>query len=189
MPFRCDRAACLLFAVTAAAALSGCAGYQIGNASLYRGDVRTVCVPMFESDSFRRNLGERLTEAVVKRIEEVTPYKVVGSDVADSILGGRIVDGRIGGGRIVSDTKHVLAENRDGEPRHLETGLAVQVSWTDRRGNLLGPSGNAPLLPILLTVDQSTSFVPEAGQSFETARQLAIERLARQIVAQMEMPW
>ena len=50
--------------------LGGCAGYQIGNQSLYPQEIRTVYVPMFQSISFRRNLGERLTEAVVKEIEK-----------------------------------------------------------------------------------------------------------------------
>ena len=41
-------------------------------------DVSTVYVPMIESGSYRRDLGERLTEAVAKQIELKTPYKVVG---------------------------------------------------------------------------------------------------------------
>ena len=44
--------------------LAGCAGYQVGTDSLYAPDVATVYVPMIESDSYRRDLGERLTEAV-----------------------------------------------------------------------------------------------------------------------------
>jgi hypothetical protein len=44
----------------------GCAPYRMGVQSLYSCNIRTVYVPMFESDSFRRNLGERLTEAVQK---------------------------------------------------------------------------------------------------------------------------
>ena len=78
----------------------GCAGYQLGNRSLYRPDIRTVHVPMVQSDSYRRYLGERLTEAVVKEIELQTPYKVVDSDSADSVLSVRLV----------SDSKRVLAE-------------------------------------------------------------------------------
>ena len=59
--------------------LPGCAGYQIGNRSLYRPDIRTVHVPVVQSESFRRYLGERLTEAIVKEVELRTPYKVVGT--------------------------------------------------------------------------------------------------------------
>ena len=71
--------------------LPGCAGYQLGQRSLYRPDIRTVHVPVVQSDSYRRYLGERLTEAVVKEIELRTPYKVVDSESADSVLNVRLV--------------------------------------------------------------------------------------------------
>ncbi len=70
-------------------AQSGCIGYQVGAGSLYAPDVATVYVPMIESDSYRRDLGERLTEAVCKEIELKTPYKVVSTPDADSILSVR----------------------------------------------------------------------------------------------------
>ena len=73
------------------ASFVGCAGYQVGNQTLFRSDVRTVHVPIFESNSFRRFLGEPLTGAVVKEIEQRTPYKVTNSPTADTILQGRIV--------------------------------------------------------------------------------------------------
>src|SRR6267154_4235436 len=72
-------------------ALSGCAGYHVGTAGLFPSYIHTVFVPMFESDSFRRDLGEQLTEAVCKEIESRGPFKVVGTPNADSVLTGRIV--------------------------------------------------------------------------------------------------
>src|SRR5437868_6993370 len=87
----------------------GCAGYQLGQRALFRPDIRTVHVPIAQSDSYRRYLGERLTEQVVKEIELRTPYKVVDADSADSIL-------QI---RLVSDSKRVLANNRFSEPRDI----------------------------------------------------------------------
>jgi len=87
--------------------LGGCATYHIGNASLYPPEVHTVYVPMFESVSFRRDLGERLTEAVMKEIEKKTPYKVVSDPNADSILSGRITQ----------ESKRVLVGARTGDPR------------------------------------------------------------------------
>src|SRR4051794_4304229 len=77
--------------VMASLGLAGCAGYQIGRGGLYRPDVRTVHVPVAQSDSYRRYLGERLTEAVVKEIELRTPYKVVDSASADSVLNIRLM--------------------------------------------------------------------------------------------------
>ncbi len=80
----------VLLAVLPLAAVAGCAAYHVGNASLFPPDIHTVFVPMFESDSLRRNLGEMLTEAVTKEIELRTPFKVVGTPNADSVLTGRI---------------------------------------------------------------------------------------------------
>ena len=92
---RCWRSSALL------ADDAGCAAYHVGTQSLYAPDVATVYVPMIESGSYRRDLGERLTEAVAKEIELKTPYKVVGTPAADSIL-------QI---RLLGDTRKTLAQN------------------------------------------------------------------------------
>jgi hypothetical protein len=160
-------------------AFSGCASYQLGNRSLYRPDIRTIHIPIVESDSFRRNLGERLTEQIVKSIELNTPYKVVGAAEADSVLAARIV----------SDSKKVLSENRFDEPRDIETDFFVQVSWVDRRGDIIMSHNDIPVQPLLLNISQTASFVPEGGQSLATAHQEALHRLADQIVGQMEVAW
>ena len=85
----------------------GCIGYQVGTGSLYAPDVATVYVPMIDSDSYRRDLGERLTEAVDKEIELKTPYKVVSTPDADSVLSIRLVN----------DTRRTLVENAFDDPR------------------------------------------------------------------------
>ena len=158
---------------------SGCAGYQLGVDSLYRPDVKTVKVPIFQSGSFRRGLGEQLTEAVVKQIESRTPYKVVSSSDADSELNGKILYQR----------KRVLAENSFDEPRDIETEILVEVSWTGRRGELLMKRSAAPEATGTIRIGQAINFVPESGQSLATAHQEAIQKLARQIVDQMELRW
>ena len=165
--------------VASLSAFAGCAGYQIGNQSLYPADVRTVYVPTFESNSFRRNLGERLTEAVMKEIELKTPLKVVSSPNADSILSGRIT----------KDTKHVVVQNYYGDPRESELNLYVEVQWIDRHNNAILRNGALPLSAELAAVTGTADIVPEVGQSVATAQQQAIQRLAQQIVALMETPW
>jgi hypothetical protein len=159
--------------------LAGCAGYQVGTASLYSPGIRTVYVPMFESNSFRRNLGERLTEAVMKEIELKTPYKVVGTPNADSVLTGRIT----------SETKRVVVENRFDDPREAEVRLQVQVRWVDRRGGLIRQSEPIPMGAEVVAVSGSASLFPEVGQSVATAHQQAIQQVAEQIVGMMESPW
>src|SRR5262245_42783818 len=105
-------------AVAVVVVFSGCAGYQLSTRVLYRPDIRTVHVPVVQSDSFRRYLGERLTEAIVKEIELRTPYKVVDEASADSVLTVRLV----------SDSKRVLANNKFSEPRDIETDFFIQTN-------------------------------------------------------------
>jgi len=173
-------AAALIGAACAVWLLSGCKVYQFGSRSLYRSDIRTVHVPMIQSDSFRRYLGERLTEAVVKQIESRTPYKVVGATAeADSELVCRLV----------SDTKRVTTETRTDEPRLVDLALLVQMEWTDRQRQTLLQRNEVPLPSELLQIGDNGLMVAEVGQSISTAQQKAIERVATQIVDQMEMAW
>jgi hypothetical protein len=159
--------------------ITGCAAYRFGNESLYAPDVQTVYVPIIESDSFRRDLGERLTEAVVKEIELKTPFKVVGTPDADSVLAARVV----------SDTKRVTIENRNDDPRAIDVNLVAEVTWYNRRREPLCPPTVVPMPPELLPMNQSAPLIAEAGQSIATQQQKAIERLAQQIVSTMEEPW
>jgi len=161
------------------AALVGCAGYQLGNQALYPAHIRTVYVPVFESVSFRRNLGERLTEAVAKEIENRTPYKVTGDPNADSVLLGRLT----------GESKRVVVGSRSGDPTELQADFRVDVSWRDRRGNTLRQLEPIPLPPEIVDVSGTANLVPAVGQSVATSQQQAIERVAQQIVGLMENPW
>jgi hypothetical protein len=170
----------LIIAPALLASASGCAAYRLGNETLYAPDVSTVYVPMIESDSFRRDLGERLTEAVAKEIERVTPFKVVGTPDADSVLAARLV----------SERKHVTVENQNDDPRAIEINMAAEVSWLNRRRQPLCPPTTVPLpAELFIPMGQTAALLPEAGQSVASQQQIAIERLAQQIVSTMEEPW
>ncbi len=158
---------------------AGCASYQVGSDSLYAPDIATVYVPMIESNSFRRDLGERLTEAVVKEIEQKTPYKVVGTPDADSILSVKLV----------GDSRRLLAENSFADPRLSESAIFSEVNWLNRRRLPMMQPQLLALPPELVGIDQTANLVPEAGQSVQSSLQQAIERLAQQIVGTMETPW
>lgn len=134
---------------------------------------------MFESNSFRRNLGERLTEAVVKEVEAKTPYKVVSDARADSVLSGRIM----------SETKHVLVPSLTGDARELQVDMRVEISWVDRKGRMLRDTKCIALPAEIADVEGTGNVVPEVGQSIATAQQEAIGRTAQQIVGLMEKPW
>ena len=151
----------------------------MGAASMFPADIQTVYVPVFESDSFRRGLAERLTEIVIKEIEERTPYKVVNSPDADSILTGKIAN----------DTKRVIIEDRYDQPRLTQLNFIVRVNWTDRKGDLVSQGSDVPVPQQLVELSQSSELIPEFGQSTVTAQQEALVRMGRQIVGLMENPW
>ncbi len=157
----------------------GCAGYRIGSASLYSENIRTVYVPMFESDSFRRNFAERLTEAVCKRIEERTHFKVIGRPTADSVLTGKIV----------ADTQSVRTVDKYDDVRQKTVRQSVQVVWVDRRGNELRNLEPIPWGINSAGITTSWDMVPEMGDSTALAQQKAIEKMADQIVDMMQEPW
>ena len=162
-------------------AMGGCASYRIGNHTLYPSHIKTVHVPVFESLSFRRNLGEQLSEAVVKEIEAKTPYKVVGSAAdADSVLTCKVI----------KDTKRMIVQDWYNDPRQIQVVMQVQVTWIDRKGDVLRESGPIMISPATSTQVTATSIMTaETGQSVATSQQQAIARAAEQIVGMMEMPW
>ena len=169
--------------VIALLAASGCASYRFGNNTLYAPNVRTIYVPMVQSDSFRTtpavDIGERLTEALCKEIEKRTPFKIVGSeDGADSVLTARIV----------ADTKRMQVESPTDQSRMVEMNIQVLVTWADRGGAVLA-TGAVPLPAASVDVGQAAVLVPEYGRSVVSTQQEGIVKMAQQIVGLMEEPW
>lgn len=171
----------LLLAGSPLAAMFGCANYQVGRKLLYPADIQTVYVPLIESNSYRRGLGEWLTEAVIKEIDNVTPFKVMNSELAaDSTLSCRIV----------SDIKQIAMLSPTNEGRELQATFHVTVDWRDHKGDLVQPSQSIPGPAALSNQIQNTAnLFPEIGQSITSAQQTVIQELARQIVSMMEAPW
>ena len=155
------------------AGLSGCemAGYT--NDWLYRRDVTTVYVEMFDTTSFRRGHEYVLTDAICKRIESETPYKIVSDrDAAETVLSGRM-------GSIRSS---VLARDRySGRPLENEARFIVSVNWKNlETGELLINGAEA---------SASASYSPQLGQDFDYAAKTATNRVAERVVELMQTNW
>ncbi|HEY2838433.1 MAG TPA: LptE family protein [Pirellulales bacterium] len=171
----------LLSAAALAACLSsaGCAGYRVGSASLFPADIKTVYVPIFQSDSYRRYLGEQITEEVIKEIEKRTNYRVVNTPNADSVLSGRLLN----------ETKNLLVESPTDEARESQQMYVVEVTWLDRQGVALSQGQTKPLPAATANITQTSSIVPEVGQSNATSQETLAQGIARQVVSLMENPW
>ena len=161
--------------------LSGCLGlgYQVGSKTLFGPDIQTVYVPIVESDPTRRHLAERLTEAICKRIEERSPYKVVGRPTADSVLECRIV----------GKNQRVSLVDSFNDPRQKIGELTLEVRWRDRRSQDLRQFEPLSWNEGAGRVTASDFMVAEVGHSLLTSEQNQIDRLADQIVGMMEIPW
>jgi len=163
-------------AILCSAALTGCgrggmAGYT--NDWIYPTEVKTVYVEMFDSRSFRRGYEYTLTDAICKRIEAQTPYKIVSDrDYADSVLSGQIA--RIGSGTLALDRE-------TGRPLEQEVQFYVTVSWKNLK--------TGELLINRETVTAAASYSPQLGQSFDYSAAVAANNAARRVVELMEETW
>ncbi|WP_406693655.1 LPS assembly lipoprotein LptE [Singulisphaera sp. Ch08] len=167
-PTRRDILRCLALAMTGQA---GC-GYSVR--APYDTNVRTICVPMFRSVSFRRDIQQQLTQLVINEIQKRTPYKVVGNrEDADTILEGTVN---------FAD-KNIMVENPENLPRQLTATMQVSVNWV-HNPPLDYERNREPTL-----VSDTVYFAPELGETTTTAFYRTCQNLATQIVDMMEEPW
>jgi hypothetical protein len=135
----------------------------------YDPNIHSVSVPIFADKTYWKDsasgltLDVDLTKAVIREIEQKTPFKV--KQVADTELKGTIIN----------VTKVVLSPNQFNYPREVETTLTVEILWKDcRTGDVLSknpPRAGAPReldprQPILAVPDspnpQLRTIVPQA---------------------------
>lgn len=146
-------------------------GYS--NEPLFTSEVRSVYVEMFENQSFRRGVEYELTDALAKRIEAETPYKIISSrDRADSIISGQIS----------SVSQALLSIERErGTALEREVELRAVVNWKNLK--------TGQLLINNRSVIASGSYSALQEQDFRYASSLAANNLARRIVELMEEEW
>ncbi|MCA9255851.1 MAG: hypothetical protein KDA33_09445 [Phycisphaerales bacterium] len=153
--------------------LGGC-GYTTDRTAQFRTEnsakrpIRTVAVPIFESREFRRDVELQVTEALKKRIEAETPFKVANRDVADTVLLGEVLEVRQG--TIGRDFVNV-------RPRETAATLIVRWQWKDlRTGEILVDRPR-----FVHTVD----YIRPVGEDLYHALQRASNEMAERIVEQM----
>jgi hypothetical protein len=153
--------------------VAGCEGGGYSNTSLYPEAVGTVYVEMFDNQSFRRGVEYELTDALAKRIEAQTPYKIVTSrDRADTVISGQIVQ---------ANESVLTTERQIGRALEKNVELRAVVSWKNlRTGELLIDNR---------TVSASASYSEWQNQGFAYGSALAANSLAERIVELMEAGW
>ncbi|MFA5784981.1 MAG: LPS assembly lipoprotein LptE [Phycisphaerae bacterium] len=130
-------------------------------------------VKMFDNKSFERGVEYDLTDALAKRIEAETPYKVVSSiDRADSVISGYIANA----GRGVLTT-----ERETGRPMEKEIVLTARVDWKNLKTGQYLLEGQEAIA--------SASWSEWQNQGIEYSSALAANKLAERIVELMETSW
>ena len=156
-----------------ALAVAGCSLKGYSNNTLYPKDVDSICVRMFDNRTFWRDMEYDLTDALSKRIEAKTPYKIISNDdLADTIMSGQITNVK----------KSVLIRDRDiGSALQNEILIQAVVSWKNlKTGDLLIDSRQ-----ITATAQYSESL----NQGVGYASNLAANKLAERIIELMETRW
>lgn len=148
---------------------AGC-GYRTDRP--FRRDVKTVAVEIFDNKDFRRGLELQLTEALAKRIESETPYRLAKRETADTLITGEVREVR----------QATLGDDfRTALPRETAATMIVAFQWKDLR--------TGQILLDRPAFAQTVDYVPPLGENFYHASQRICDRMAERMVEQMEADW
>lgn len=159
------------------AALAGCAattteGYAA--ASPFPSKYRSVSLPVFRNDSQLRGFERDLAEAMVKQVEQSTPYKVRSEASADTELRGTIT---------AIDLVLLSKDPATGLANEMMLRIRANFEWIDLRTGerILARDG----------IESSALFVPSypAREPIELGRFAAVEQLSRDLIAAMQSNW
>jgi hypothetical protein len=165
---------CLAVFLCAFYCIGGCGGANgYSDDPMFPDKIAGVYVEMFENETFWRGIEYDVTDALGKRIEVDTPYKIISNrNQADSVLSGQLV----------SVGQSLLSiERQTGRALEKEVELTANVSWKDlETGEFLIENEH---------VSAAASYSDLQNQSFKYASRLAANNLAIKIVELMEKQW
>ena len=150
----------------------GAAGCGYSTERPFRRDVKSVAVEIFDNKDFRRGLELQLTEALSKRIEAETPYKLAKRDRADTLLTGEVKEVR----------QATLGRSFETAlPRETAATMIVAFQWKDLR--------TGAILVDRPAFTQTVDYVPPLNEQFYHASQRICDRMAERMVEEMEAEW
>ena len=160
------------FSVVAVVVGAFCGGCGYSTERPFRSGIHSVHVQMLESREFRRELEFQLTEALVKRIEMDTPYRIAPLRTADTVLESEILEVRQ---QVFGDDDHTGLPREKGATvvmsyrwKHLETGRVL----VERERFIY-----------------SVEYIPPVGETFAKGMVRGLDKMAESIVETMETAW
>lgn len=155
-----------------ALAASGC-GYSLRPP--YDQNIRTVHVAMARSVVFRRDLNQPLTEKIIKELEQRSGYKVVGDPAdADYILDVEIT----------FNEKNAVLQNPNNLPRQVMSTINVSAAFYPNKDGAEPTRGEKRA-----TFSATANDFGELGETITVANDKALDKLAREIVGNLEQVW
>ena len=142
--------------------------------SIYPTKYQTVAIPVIKNETYARDVGFMLTQALITEIESRTPYKVTSETYADSLLTGRITAVRL----------TALSQNSTtGLDEEVIVGVTVDFEWMDletdativQRSNFEGAGLFVP--------------TPPSGEYLEIGEVAVVQQLASDMVDEMQAAW
>ncbi len=134
--------------------------------------VRSVYVEMFHTRDFRKDLEFKLTEAVVKRIEMDTDYRIAPRKQADTVLSGELIEVR---------QTSLGNDFRTDLPRETGAIFVMSFRWKDQR--------TGKILAERTRFVYTTTYIPPVGESFFDGAVRGLDGVAEQLVEAMESNW
>jgi hypothetical protein len=171
---------CSILILASVCILSGCGYTHNGEEpsgtyqwrSLYREDVKTVAVPIFQNKDFTRGVEFALTKAVINQMEAHTPYKVVPRERADTILEGEITSVK---------RSSISKDSLTAVPQEQLYIVTVDFTWKDLK--------TGQILVERRDFEQTTTYYPTLGEGQFVGNQESIEKLALAIVQELQANW
>ena len=167
----------LLMALAIAGLLPACAsdprdGYAFNSA--WDDSISAVAVSVFDNTTFYTGMETDLTEAVIREIQQRTPWRVTSADRADAVLTGVITD---------VDLATISRRRGTGLVEEQSTRITVDFTWRDNRtGEALARRQQFAASGASVSA-RPTNERPEVGQ------REAIAQLATDIVGELRHAW
>ncbi|MEL6328336.1 MAG: LptE family protein [Planctomycetota bacterium] len=168
--------AALVLAALAACSSDPTRGYAFGGA--FDEEVTTVAVPVFDNATFVPGVERELTDAIIKRIQAQTPWRVASLGRADTTLSGAVVG---------VDQRSLSVVPETGFTQEQAVRVTVRFTWRDNRTgeDLVAVDGFSAAATF--TPARGTSGEP--GERPELGRRDAIDELAEAIVERLRSRW
>ena len=165
----------LLVAAIVAVALTGCAGYRLGDVKPHvLRNVKTIAVPTFRNNTYTPRVEVLVTNTIIKQIQQDGTYQITTADRADAVLDGVVIG--IGRSPARAVRGNVLAASE------FNLGITVGYTLKTKDGSPVVGPGN---------ISGGTSFFVgnDVTADERQALPLAVEDLAVRLVSQISEGW